>query len=64
MQRMNMLQLHRDSNGEWTYDNLYQWEGHTGKVWDMRFSFDGARLATTGGDKTVRIWGRSPGRIF
>ena len=30
--------------------------GHTDRVWQVRFSSDGSRLASCSGDKTVRLW--------
>ena len=30
--------------------------GHAGPVWDVAFSPDGQRLATTSWDATVRLW--------
>ncbi|KAG1655773.1 hypothetical protein FOA52_008480 [Chlamydomonas sp. UWO 241] len=34
-------------------------EGHTDRVWAVRWSPDGAQLASCSGDKSVRIWARS-----
>lgn len=30
--------------------------GHSGAIWDLALTADGGRLATTGGDRRVRIW--------
>jgi WD40 repeat protein len=36
--------------------------GHTGDVWGVSYSPDGKRLATSGSDKTARVWDAETGR--
>ena len=38
--------------------------GHTAQIFDVRFSPDGAWLASAGSDQTVKIWERGTGRML
>jgi WD40 repeat protein len=41
---------------------LFNLTGHASTVWRILFSPDGAQLATTSGDGTVKIWDGSTGQ--
>jgi WD40 repeat protein len=71
-----LLHLHEDERPppegllgfEWYYLNricdgsLRTLRGHTGEVHGIAYSPDGARIATSGGDTTVRVWDAATGR--
>jgi WD repeat-containing protein 26 len=37
-------------------DVLHELPNHTGEIWQVKFSHDGSRLASCGGDNHVFIW--------
>src|SRR5215218_9851744 len=49
----------RDSQ---TGKRVISFQGHDGDVTDVAFSADGSRLASTGGDGTLKVWDPSTGR--
>ena len=38
-------------------------EGHTGWVWDVAISPDGAKIVSGSDDKTVRVWSMETGEV-
>lgn len=38
--------------------------GHSGNVWDVKFSPDGERIVTTGDDRTTRVWSAKTGEAL
>ena len=47
-----------------TLERIHRLQGHKRFVWDARFSPDGKRLASAGGeDRTVKVWSTQTGKI-
>jgi WD40 repeat protein len=52
----SLYQDHSCDRNNFPVRNIMELEDHSGEVWQVQFSHDGSRLASTGGDGTVIIY--------